>query len=117
MERLNLREGNGPGGIVCFDIAGSLDAHSFEALEDSLDRVLEEDRTQIIVDVEKLEYISSTGAAILLAASRRARADGGRLVLVRPNAEVREVFDLLGVAETLPIVETHEEAFAQFAEG
>jgi len=44
--------------------------------------------------------------------TRRARAGGGSLVLVGPNPEVREIFDLPGTAHALPIVESREEAFA-----
>lgn len=60
----------------------------------------------ITIDMRELEFIDSTGIAVLVAAHRRANAEGaGRLRFIRSQAiGVQRVMDVTGLEKELPFV-------------
>ena len=66
-------------------------------LKDSMDAV-----SELTLDFEKLDYISSAGLRVLLSAHRIMSRKGGMKV-VNANEIVREVFDVTGFADILNI--------------
>ncbi len=72
-----------------------------------LEKVLDEnlaDVTDLTLDFEKLEYISSAGLRVLLSAYMT-MSDKGTMKIVNVSDMVKEVFDLTGYTDTLPILE------------
>lgn len=62
---------------------------------------------EIVLDMTELEFIDSTGIAILVAAHRRLNADGDRFKLVRSEATaVCRVLAMTGLEEFLPFVDS-----------
>jgi anti-sigma B factor antagonist len=60
----------------------------------------------ITIDMRELEFIDSTGIAVLVAAHRRANTEGeGRLRFIRSQATgVQRVMDVTGLEKELPFV-------------
>ena len=50
----------------------------------------------IIIDCEKLEYISSSGLRILLAIKKQATAVGSKVVILNLNSDIQKVFQMTG---------------------
>jgi anti-anti-sigma factor len=114
MEGLKIDMAGGPGGIVCIELTGYLDAHNYEKLEEAFKRCFEAERYRYIVDLGRLEYISSAGAGVFIGAASTCQEHAGSIVLMRPTPEVEEIFELLGVDQLFPVVKEREEALAQF---
>lgn len=114
MDGLKIEMAGGPGGIVCLEVAGYLDAHNYEKLEEAFKGCFEEDRYRCIVDLGRLEYISSAGAGVFIGAASTCQEHSGNIVLVRPTPEVEEIFELLGVDQLFPMVKEKGEALALF---
>lgn len=55
------------------------------------------------MDLETLEYVSSAGLRVLLAASKKMKARGGNMIVQHVNEEVMEVFEITGFKEILNI--------------
>ena len=86
-------------------LEGELDlAHAGE-LDEELGRVEDTDATSIKVDLSQLTFIDSTGVRLLLMAEARARADSGRLTIVRAPDSVQRVFVICGVDGILPFAD------------
>jgi anti-anti-sigma factor len=58
---------------------------------------------RVAVDMSMVEFIDSSGIAVLLDAADRVRKDGGELTVRSPRAEARRVFGLLSLDGALPI--------------
>ena len=54
------------------------------------------------MDFEKLEYISSAGLRVLLAAQKTMNKQGN-MVIKNVNDDIKEVFDITGFADILTI--------------
>lgn len=82
-------------------IQGRLDATTSPSLEKTLEDSIE-DSKDLILDMEKLDYISSAGLRVLLAAHKKMNAVG-TLKLTNVGDMVMEVLDMTGFADILTI--------------
>lgn len=89
------------GTTLVIALEGRLDTTTAPELEkelkDSLDGV-----TELIMDFEKLDYISSAGLRVLLYAHKTMSKQGGMKV-IHVNEMVNEVFEVTGFADILNI--------------
>lgn len=86
-------------------LAGELDIGTVERVEQALAEAEASDAQTIVLDLSGLTFMDSTGVRLVIAASARARADSNRLRLVRGGHAVQRVFELSGVADTLPFID------------
>lgn len=82
-------------GVSVLRVAGYVDTTTSPELERRLQALLREKRYHIVVDLSRVEYISSAGWGIFISEIREIREHGGDLKLAGMVADVREVFDLL----------------------
>ena len=66
-------------------------------LKDSLDGT-----TELIMDLEKLEYISSAGLRVLLSAQKTMNKQG-KMKLIHVNEIIMEIFEVTGFSDILII--------------
>ena len=74
---------------------GRLDTLTAPELQEALKQYRLSDILEIVVDLEKLEYISSAGLRVLLEAFRSMK-QGGKLRVVNANEITRKVFEVTG---------------------
>ena len=77
-------------GTLAFD--GRLDASQAEKARKMLDAVAE----SCTIDFGELEYISSAGLGVLLAAQKRLNDSGHTLKLAHLNRHIRDIFHIAG---------------------
>lgn len=91
-------------GAVKFALRGELDlAHAY-AFDEELRTVEATRPSTVVIDLRELTFLDSCGLARLLAARRRARRLGHRLLLVRGSATVQRLFALAAVDEAFEMV-------------
>ena len=84
-------------GICTVALEGRLDTITSPELKSSLDEV-----TELILDFEKLEYISSAGLRVLLSAQKTMNSQGSMRV-IHVNETVMEIFEVSGFVYVLTI--------------
>lgn len=114
MPDLKLHQEMLPTGVCYIEAEGFLDAHTFEDMENVISSVFRQNIYKIVVKLEKLDYISSAGAGVFVGAIGRAKDNNGDIVFLKPSANVKEVFDLLGLSAIFRFAETREEAESAF---
>lgn len=82
-------------GIVLLKLAGSLDAMTAPELLPTIDRLVEEKRTRITVNLEGLDLIDSSGVAAIVALYKRTRSNGGRVLVTGARDQPLAIFKLL----------------------
>lgn len=85
------------GGIVQVTVKGALDRQTYRDADRTLQRCIESGSTRLLVDLEAVDFINSTGIGVLVEKFTRAREAGGDLVLLRPSEKVTDVLRLLGL--------------------
>lgn len=95
-------------------LGGRMDAYSSNDVERQLNALIEANEVRIILNLTGLEYISSSGLRVLLAALKKSRKGSGdvRLAAMRPS--VKEVFDIAGFTQLFQIFDEEREAINSF---
>ena len=101
-------------GFEVLDLHGELDAHTASQLEESLKRLIENEKSNIIVNFSELDYIASAGLGVFMAYIEDVRSIGGDIKLTNMNDRVFNVFDLLGFPTLYDILESEEQAINKF---
>jgi anti-sigma B factor antagonist len=86
-------------------LTGELDIGTVDRVEQALAEAESGDAASIVLDLSGLTFMDSTGVRLALAAAARARQDSDRLRFVRGGPAVQRVFELSGVADTLPFID------------
>jgi anti-sigma B factor antagonist len=85
-----------------FALKGEIDAHTAPELAAHLEP-LPGDAGDVVLDVSGIEFIDSSGLRVLIDAHRRAGDAGRRLVISRPSAAVRRLFEISGLLDHLVV--------------
>src|ERR671910_3234306 len=89
---------------VVVSVRGEIDLCSAPYLEQALAELIDEQgNLSIVLDLERLEFVGSTGVALLLKARERARLKGGEIILARPSAIARRVLEISGVLSAFDV--------------
>ncbi|HEU4866659.1 MAG TPA: STAS domain-containing protein [Actinomycetota bacterium] len=82
------------GKSVYLKLNGELDAHSSDLLRRTMRAEEHDGCHEVVLDLEDLEFIDSTGLSTLIAAASRAQAGGWTISVINARGKVRRVFDL-----------------------
>lgn len=96
--------------------SGEIDVATAPALRDRLTDLVDGGATRIVVDLEDVDFIDSTGLGVLVGGVRRARAEDGDLRLVCTNSRILKVFEATGLHEVFTIGATVDDAVAAGAQ-
>ena len=83
------------------ELAGRLDTTTAPALDKTINNDIE-DTKNLVLDLKGMEYISSAGLRVLLAAQKKMQKIGS-MKLTNVCEEVMEVFEITGFADILTI--------------
>jgi anti-sigma B factor antagonist len=103
------------GSATLLRIRGELDALSAPELRPVLDRIVDERRLDITVDLSELRLIDSSGVGTLVSLYKRARAMGGVARFVGVTGQPLVIFKLLRLDVVFGLVEDGREAVYGFA--
>lgn len=90
------------GDKLVLDLEGRLDTTTAPQLENEL-KVSLYDIRELTLDMEKLEYLSSAGLRVLLAAQKQMQKQQGNMVIVNVNEIIMEVFEVTGFVDIITI--------------
>ena len=93
---------------------GRLNVTTTADLEKAFNKLFDENCTKILVDCRDLEYISSAGLRVLLAAAKQFKKISGEIALSGLSQNVKQVFEISRFTATSPIYTTRDEAIKSF---
>lgn len=85
---------------------------SAQFLAQTLERALEEEGGNVFVDLEKINYMDSTGIGELVGYLGRFREKKRRLVLVHPSQRIRKLLEVAQLVDLFPTYDDVEAALA-----
>ena len=98
------------GSIATVTLEGEVDVYTAPRLKEELVTLLDGGCTSIIVDLEKVAFIDSSGLGVLVGALRRAREKDGVVRLVCTRDSVLKIFRITGLDKVFPIFSDAAEA-------
>jgi len=103
------------GSVSVVSVIGSLDALSAPGLTDFLTQQIQTENTRLVADLSALEYTSSAGLRVLLAAVKEARLRGGDVRLAGVTPQVNKVLAMSGFTNILKFYPDVDAAIASYA--
>ncbi|MGH3504931.1 MAG: anti-sigma factor antagonist [Nocardioidaceae bacterium] len=98
------------GDQMIIDVGGEIDVYTAPKLRERLVTLINEGHYHIIVNLDGVDFLDSTGLGVLVGALKRVRAQGGALRLVCSHERLLKVFRITGLAKVFPIYDSLETA-------
>ncbi len=100
--------------VTVVRVEGNLDTNTSPEAQEHFDGLLDKGASKILVDCQKVEYVSSAGLRVLLATMKRLSTSEGSLRICGLNETIQEVFDISGFSTILAVFATEVEALKDF---
>lgn len=97
---------------VVIEVGGEIDVYTAPRLREHLVGVVAQGNYHLIVDMEKVGFLDSTGIGVLVSGLRRVGEHEGTLRLVCSQEHVLKILRITGLTTVFPIDSTVEEALA-----
>jgi anti-sigma B factor antagonist len=97
-------------GVTVLAPTGRLDIAGAAALKEAIGEAVKNAPPKVVIDMEGVSFVDSTGLGSVIAALKQIRNSQGELRLAAPNQQVRVVLELTTLDRVFPYYATVEEA-------
>ena len=102
--RFDVRKAPGAPGVTIIDLRGRLDAFAGEALDTAYAEVNQHKSSAIVLNFTHVDYINSTGIALIIGLMMQAAKTGRRLLACSLNEHYMKVFELARLTDFITII-------------
>lgn len=99
-------------GIAVLQLDGKLNMTTASCLQDHVGTAIADGQTRLTVDMNKVDFMDSSGLGALINGLKTARLAGGDLKITGPNEQVQLVLRLTNLQSLLATVDEAGTAFA-----
>lgn len=96
--------------VCAVTLEGEIDVYTAPRLKEELVSVVESGCHNVVVDMEKVGFIDSSGLGVLVSALRRARERDGVVRIVCTRDNILKIFRITGLDKVFPIYSDAAEA-------
>jgi anti-anti-sigma factor len=89
--------------IRLIELDGALDMNGTYAIEIEFVRHCAGENIHVVVDLSKVNYISSIGIPMLVNSAKTVERHGGKLILLNPQKPVETILELAGIPLVIPV--------------
>ncbi len=99
-------------GFTVIAVSGEIDVYTAPKLREKLISLADGGSFQLIVDMEGVEFLDSTGLGVLVGGLKRVRAQDGWIDLVCTQSRILRIFKITGLNKVFSIYNSVPEAVA-----
>jgi anti-sigma B factor antagonist len=99
-------------GWTVVNVYGEFDVATSPDLRELLTRLVRDGADRLVLDLDGVDFLDSTGLGTILGALRRVRTNGGDLRIVSTQAGIARLFEITGLDKALPLLPTLDAAVA-----
>jgi anti-sigma B factor antagonist len=100
-------------GVVVLDLRGEINGFAEEALNAAYAEAESNDPEAILLNFEKVDYINSTGIALIVSLLSKARVSQRRLVAYGLSDHYVEIFEITRLSDFMSVLPDEESAIAE----
>jgi anti-sigma B factor antagonist len=98
------------GARTVISVGGEIDVYTAPSLRERLNELVASGHYDLVVDMEQVEFLDSTGLGVLVGGLKRVRSYDGTLSLVCSQEKILKVFRITGLTKVFPIYASLQEA-------
>ena len=111
--KVNVRESEGDAYVVDLTARSTSIPHPKSR---TLSReLIDREHYHLVINLEKVRYIDSTGLGVLIGGLKRVREHGGSVNLVCTNPQIKKIFDITGLVKIFGIFDDEQSAMKALA--
>ncbi len=92
------------------EVGGEIDVYTAPKLREKLIELVSEGSYDVVVNLEGVDFLDSTGLGVLVGALKRVKAHDGSLSLVCTQDKILKIFKITGLTKVFPIHSSIDEA-------
>ena len=100
------------GGKTIVAVGGEIDVYTAPKLRDKITELVADGVYDIVIDMEEVEFLDSTGLGVLVGGLKKVRAHDGSLQLICTQDRLLKIFRITGLAKVFVIHDSPEAALA-----
>lgn len=98
------------GTVLLVRLIGELDHHTAEELRAKVEEKLQREVKHIVLNLEQLSFMDSSGLGVILGRYKQVKAIGGEMVVCAISPAVKRLFELSGLFKIIRLEENEEYA-------
>lgn len=110
---LTLTERTSPDHHV-IEVAGEIDVYTAPKLREAVVGVIDAGHTTLVIDIENVAFLDSTGLGVLVGALKRVRAEGGSLDIICTSERLMRIFEITGLDKVFGLHTSYDELRASY---
>jgi len=95
---------------VVIYVDGDMTTNTSPDVEEEIDELLDGEAKHVVINVEKVSFIASTGLRVILALGKKLSGKGLKLTVCSMNPSTKAVFEMSGFTKLFPAYANEEEA-------
>jgi len=109
--KVQTRQSEGETYVV--DLTGEIDIHTVPRLKDALKKLTDDEHYELVINLQNVDYIDSTGLAVLVVVQKLVQEHDGAVTLVLTNPHIKKIFDIMGLLKVFWIFDDEQSAVKQ----
>ena len=93
-------------------LRGEIDVYTAPRLRQAIIDLVDGGATNIVVDMEKVDFLDSTGLGVLVGGLKRVKVKEGSLSIVTTQDKILKIFDITGLNKAFAIHASVDDALA-----
>ncbi len=91
------------GGRTVVEVGGEIDVYTAPKLRETIVSLVDDGQYHLVVDLEQVEFLDSTGLGVLVGGLKRVRTHDGSLSLVCTQERLLKIFRITGLTKVFDI--------------
>ena len=100
------------GDATVVEVSGEIDVYTAPRLREKIISLVDAGNYRLIIDMERVEFLDSTGLGVLVGGLKRVRQYDGGIDLVCTQGRILRIFRITGLSKVFSIYESVEQALA-----
>jgi anti-sigma B factor antagonist len=99
-------------GHTIIEIGGEIDVYTAPKLRDRISELVADGNYNLVIDMENVDFLDSTGLGVLVGGLKKLRAHDGSMQLICTQERLLKIFRITQLAKVFAIYESQADALA-----
>src|ERR1700710_3114873 len=99
--------------VTIIEVGGEIDVYTAPKLRDKITELVGNGDYHLVIDMEKVDFLDSTGLGVLVGGLKKVRAHDGSMRLICNQERLLKIFRVTGLAKVFAIHGSQADALAE----
>lgn len=99
-------------GHTIIEVGGEIDVYTAPKLRDQISELVADGNYNLVIDLENVDFLDSTGLGVLVGGLKKLRAHDGSMLLICTQERLLKIFRITQLAKVFSIYQSQADALA-----